>query len=231
MPGRRPLTPFEERQLLRIARNLNARDQALITTQWMTGFRISEVLSLRIRDVLRNGAIVDKIGITPRNLKGGYGRTRWVPVQPELHRALSRHLGCLRQRIEPSGDLPLFLSRQDNPDGSARAISRESARTILHEAFLRAGITDDGRLGTHTLRKTWARSVYEASGRDIVLLRAALNHSDVSVTQAYLEVDADRLDAAMRRCDFTRGPQRSAPQPIAFPSPQRTEAVPDERSA
>jgi len=207
MPGRRPLNQLEERQLLRVVRSLNARDQALITTQWMTGFRVSEVLSLRVKDVIRNGAIVDKIGIAPRNLKGGYGRTRWVPVLPELHRALSRHLGCLRQRFELSGDLPLFLSRQDNPDGTARALSRESARTILHEAFRRAGVADDGRLGTHTLRKTWARSVYEASGHDIVLLRAALNHSDVSVTQAYLEVDAGRLDEAMRRCDFTRRPR------------------------
>lgn len=223
MPGRRPLTSAEERQLLRVVRSLRARDRALITTQWMTGFRISEVLSLRVKDILRNGEIVDKIGIAPRNLKGGYGRTRWVPVLPELNRALARHLGSLRQRYELSGDLPLFLSRQNNPNGSARPLSRESARTILHEAFRQAGVADDGRLGTHTLRKTWAQSVYEAAGHDIVLLRSALNHSDVSVTQAYLEVNAGRLDEAMRRCDFTRGPR--SPKVKRLPAQRAVAAI------
>ena len=92
MAGRRPLNPLEERSLLRVTRSLSSRDQTLIVTQWMTGFRISEVLSLTVGAVWRNGEIVRKIGIAPRNLKGGYGRTRWVPVLPELHRALDRHL-------------------------------------------------------------------------------------------------------------------------------------------
>ncbi len=137
-------------------------------------------------------------------MKGGYGRTRWVPVLPELRRAFESYVAWLRLRYEFTADLPLFLSRQDNPDGTARALTRETARVIVSDAFARAGIEDDGRLGTHTLRKTWARNVYENSGHDIILLRAAMNHSDVSITQRYLEVDAGELDAAIRKCDFTR---------------------------
>jgi integrase len=218
MSGRRPLTPLEERKLLRVARTLPARDQALVTTQWLTGFRVSEVLSLTVGHVLRSGAIAQKIGLTPRHLKGGYGRTRWIPVLPELHRALARHLGVLRRQCVPGPDLPLFLSRQKNPDGTARALSRESARLILHAAFRRAGIENDGRLGTHTLRKTWARAVYHHSGHDLALLRVALNHSDVSVTQRYLEVEAEAVEAAIRGCDFTRGPRPKFPgRPAATP--------------
>jgi len=204
MAGRRPLSRDEERKLLRIVRDLPHRDRTLITTQWMTGFRISEVLSLTVGSVLRNGDIVSKIGVAPRNMKGGYGRTRWVPVLPELRRALESYIGWLRMRYELKSDLPLFLSRQDNADGTARALTRETARVILLRAFARAGIEDDGRLGTHTLRKTWARNVYENSGHDIILLRAAMNHSDVSVTQRYLEVDERELEMAIRGCDFTR---------------------------
>lgn len=209
MPGRRPLTPLEERQLLRVVRQLPARDQALVTTQWFSGARISEVLALKIKDVWRNGSLVSKIGFAPRILKGHYGTTRWVPVVPELARALERHLGVLRRALELSGDLPLFLSRQENADGTARALSREGARLILRQVFDRAGIEDDGRLGTHSLRKTWARAVYRNSGNDIALLRVALGHSDVSVSQRYLEVDADELAAAVLACDFTRGPRRT----------------------
>lgn len=231
MPGRRPLTPTEERQLLRVVRRLPARDCALVTTQWFSGARISEVLALRVKDVWRNGALVSKVGFAPRVLKGHYGSTRWVPVVPELARALDRHLGVLRRSLEVSGDLPLFMSRQENTDGTARALSRESARLILRQVFQAAGIEDDGRLGTHSLRKTWARAVYRNSGNDIALLRVALGHSDVGVSQRYLEVDADDVAAAVMACDFTRGPRRFPPQPIAFPSPQRTEGAPDERSA
>lgn len=57
-------------------------------------------------------------------------------------------------------DLPLFLSRENNADGTARPLSRHTARRVNHAAFARAGIANDGRLGTHTFQKTWVRNVY-----------------------------------------------------------------------
>jgi hypothetical protein len=50
----------------------------MITAQWLTGFRISEIFSLTVGAVYRHGAIVEKIGIAPKNLKGHQGQTRWV---------------------------------------------------------------------------------------------------------------------------------------------------------
>ena len=100
--------------------------------------------------------------------------------------------------------MPLFISREADPEGNLRPLTRESARRIMHAAFAAAGVENDGRLGTHTLRKTWARKVYLNSGKDIMILKAALNHSDVSVTQKYLEADEDEVMAAIQGCDFTR---------------------------
>ena len=204
MAGRRALIPLEERMLLSVVRELPPRDRCLITAQWFTGFRISEILSLTVGSVLRSGEIVSKIGVAPRNMKGGYGRTRWIPVLPELHRALESYLGWLRRRLELSAGMPLFLSREGDRDGNLRLLTRESARRIMHAAFAAAGVENDGRLGTHTLRKTWARKVYKNSGNDIMILKAALNHSDVSVTQKYLEADEDEVMAAIAKCDITR---------------------------
>jgi integrase len=212
MAGRRPLTHDEERALLRAVRRLKPRDRALVTTQWMTGFRVHEVLSLTVGQVQRDGQILPRIGIAPRCLKGGYGRTRWVPVLPELERALRIQLCALRRRFELSATLPLFPSRESPDDGTVQALGRAQAANVIRAAFTAAGIRDDGRLGTHTLRKTWARAVYENGGRDIMLLKAALGHSQVSATQRYLEPEEDRLLAAIARCDFTRGP-RARPQP------------------
>ncbi len=193
---------------MRAVRAMGPRDRALVTAQWMTGFRISEVLSWTVGTVMRNGALVSKIGLPPRKMKGGYGKTRWVPLLPELNRALESYLGWLQRRLILSADLPLFMSRENDAEGNARALSRDMARHIVKDAFARAGIEDDGRLGTHTLRKTWARKVYEASGHDILVVSAGLNHSSIAITQKYLEPDVEEVMAAMMSCDFTRSPRK-----------------------
>lgn len=187
---------------------MEPRDRALVTAQWMTGFRISEVLSWTVGTVMRNGVLASKIGLPPRKMKGGYGKTRWVPLLPELHRALESCLGWLERRLILSADLPLFLSRECDGEGNARALSSDMARHIIKDAFARAGIEDDGRLGTHTLRKTWARKVYEASGHDILVVSAGLNHSSIAITQKYLEPDEEDVMAAMMSCDFTCRPRK-----------------------
>jgi len=207
MAGRRSLSKFEERQLLRTVRGLPPRDRALIATQWWTGFRIHEVLSLTIGQVVRDGLMLPGIGVAPCNLKGGYGRTRWIPILPELERALQRHLRVLALRFELYPNMPLFPSRQVTADGSLRPLARSQANEIIKGAFAMAGIIDDGRLGTHSLRKTFAKHVYEHSGRDIMILKRALGHSDVAATQRYLEADEDSVMAAIRGCDWTRRPR------------------------
>ncbi len=190
--------------LLSVVRELCPRDRALITLQWFSGFRIQEVLSLTLGAVCRDGRVVEQLGVAPRHLKGKRGRTRWVPVLPEMRRALESLLGWFARRYELDPQLPLFLSREEGEGGGARALSPESARRILHRAFRAAGIEDDGRLGTHSLRKTFARKVYEASGHDLLVVKRALHHSDVSVTQAYLEPDEEEVRRAIAQGDFTR---------------------------
>jgi hypothetical protein len=120
-------------------------------------------------------------------MKGGYGRTRWIPVLPELHRALMTYLGWLRKRLELSPAMPLFISREGDGKGNLRSLTRESARRIIHAAFAAAGVENDGRLGTHTLRKTWARKVYLNSGKDIMILPG--RNPLVLRSQWYIAVD------------------------------------------
>jgi integrase len=221
MAGRRPLTEFEERRLLRIVRRLEPRNRALVTTEWFTGFRVSEVLSLTVGSVWRDGRFLPRIGTQPRHLKGGYGTTRYVPILPELQRALDCHLRSLRRLSDLFPSLPLFPSRQHSQ--GVRAITRVQAHSIIKSAFAAAGIENDGRLGTHTLRKTVARSVYISSGNDLMVLKAALNHSSVMVIPMYLDVGEDAVVAAIARCDFTKGPRQGRavppPRPAALPEP------------
>src|ERR1035437_10748442 len=117
MAGSRPLTHVEERTLVRYIRHLKPRDRALITAQLFTGFRISEVLSLTIGQVLRDGQILEKIGVRPAYLKGHYGKTRWIPVCPELRRALETYLAVRNKNASLRANDPLFLSREHNALG------------------------------------------------------------------------------------------------------------------
>jgi hypothetical protein len=88
MAGRRALTPFKNGCSSRSSGSCQP-GTAASSAQWFTGFRISEILSLTVGSALRNGEIVSKVGVAPRNMKGGYGRIRWIPV---LHRALFSYL-------------------------------------------------------------------------------------------------------------------------------------------
>lgn len=209
MSGRRSLTRPEERQLLRVVRSLPTRDAAIICAEWFLAFRISEVLRLTVGHVWRNEKIVDQIGLAPRLLKGKRGSTRWVPVLPELRRALTRHLWWLRLKYNLTPDMPLFPSRKSGPGGGLRAISRVQAHNIIKAAFASAGILDDGRLGTHSLRKTMAQNCHRHC-RSPLVVKAILNHSQISSTLAYLEADAAEIHAAIASCDFTRRPRKVA---------------------
>ena len=63
---------------------------------------------------------------------------------------------------------------------------RQTAHDILKDAFTAAGL--NGKLATHSLRKSFAQRVYEQSG-DIFLVQELLGHKSVSTTQRYLGVD------------------------------------------
>ena len=56
------------------------------------------------------------------------------------------------------------------------------------QAFTAAGL--NGKLATHSLRKSFAQHVYEQSG-DIYLVQELLGHRSVSTTQKYLGVNYD----------------------------------------
>jgi len=59
--------------------------------------------------------------------------------------------------------------------------------------------------------------VYRNSGHDIMVVKAALHHADVSTTQIYLDVDESAVEAAIRKCDFTRPRPARAPGPLHVP--------------
>lgn len=182
MTGCRPLTDDE---IARAQRFLHRpRDRVLFALGLRTGFRVSELLSLRVADVWPDGRPAEWVTVRRQDTKG---RTqgRSVPLHPLAGAQLARWL-LVRQ---PAPDEPLFKSRKGG------RLTRVQAWRILAGAFRRAGLS--GRLGTHCMRKSFAAGVYERLGGDLMGCQEALGHANINSTAAYLRPSRRKVEAAI----------------------------------
>ncbi len=167
-----------------------ARDKALFLLGLKSGFRISELLSLKVGDVYQRGRLVDRVTVARAHMKKKTeGRT--VVLHPEAKAALAAWLKALQATAELLPTMALFQSRE----GVNRPISRVQAWRILEDAYATNGLT--GKLGTHSLRKTFANRVYDKLGHDLVKTQRALGHKNVNSTVSYLSFREEEIDAAI----------------------------------
>lgn len=181
MKGCRPLTDAEVIAVAgELARTLHGtRDVALFLTGVRTGFRVSELLSLRVGAAFQNGNYVDFLTVQKMYMKGK-AVSRGVPLHTEARAALERQVGELTARGKAGARDYLFPSRQ----GGSRAICRTQAWRVLKASFKALGLT--GTLSTHVMRKTFARRMWEYFGHDLVLLQQALGHARITSTVSYI---------------------------------------------
>jgi integrase len=174
------------------------RDRCFFGMALQMGLRVSERLSLTVRQVYQYGKVVDDVSIERKHMKGGKadkasGRT--IPLFPETHPHilawLERLTGMLKVKdlraLNPT--TPLFLSRVRNKDGSPRAIARETAWRII-KAIARENELP-GAVGTHSTRKTLAGKAM-AWAKDIRVAQKLLGHKSLQSTEAYSKSLTDR---------------------------------------
>jgi integrase len=167
-----------------------ARDKALFLLGVKSGFRISELLSLRVGDVYQHGRVVERVTVQRRHMKKKIeGRT--VLLHPEAKTALATWLMTLQQTRGLTPDTCVFLSRK----GENRPIGKIQAWKILQEAARTNELT--GKLGTHAMRKTFADRVYRQLNHDLVKTQRAMGHKNINSTVAYLSFAEEEIDAAI----------------------------------
>ncbi len=191
MKGCRPLNLDEEELITKsFAGTYATRDRAIFVLGTKSGFRISELLSLKIGDVVQNARPVDRVYVRRRNMKKKI-EGRSVILHPEAKQALAKWLVQLRRQGDISDDTYLFRSRK----GLNRPISRVQYYKVLREAFDANELT--GKLGTHTMRKTFANKVYDGLDRDLVKTAQALGHKNINSTVQYLSFRQEDIDEAI----------------------------------
>ena len=181
MAGCRPLSEQEIYAVLAVMRR--RRDRAMFVLGVRTGFRISELLSLNVSDVYKSGRVLGRVKVFKRHIKDKK-ESREIPLHSHAAEVLAEYMPTLE-----TGTTVLF------PSARGTRLTRFSAHKIFKDAFAAAGLK--GNLATHSMRKTFAKKVYDALGRDLVATRDALGHSHISTTVEYLAPNKDMIDQAI----------------------------------
>lgn len=162
----------EAKSLLKALRLL-----CLIELLYATGLRVSELVGLTAQ-----AATAEKDFVL---VKGKGGRERLVPVSETARSALNDYLAVLRKSGR-SGAKWLFPS-----SGAAGHLTRQHFALELKALGREAGL-DAAKLSPHVLRHGFASHLLEG-GADLRAVQQMLGHADISTTQIYTHVQAERL--------------------------------------
>ena len=153
------------------------RDRAMLELAYGAGLRVSEWITLGVRDVLFDQQLIRVFG------KGS--KERLVPIGRTAVGAVAIYTRELRPRLEQgAGKGVLFLNARGLP------LTRMGAWKILRRYVERAGITK--HVSPHTLRHSFATHLLEG-GADLRAVQEMLGHVDISTTQIYTHVDREYL--------------------------------------
>jgi len=159
------------------------RDRAMLELAYGAGLRVSEWITLGVRDLILEEKLVRVFG------KGS--KERLVPIGRSAIGAVATYLRELRPRLEKGqGKGILFLNARGEP------LTRMGAWKILRRYVDRAGITKS--VSPHTLRHSFATHLLEG-GADLRAVQEMLGHADISTTQIYTHVDREYLRSVHRK--------------------------------
>ena len=158
-----------------------ARDTAVLLLLYGCGLRISEALSITLRDAPIPGREVLRV-------IGKGNKERMVPVLPITQKAVARYIALcpfLLDQVQP-----LFRAARGGP---------LNARTIqLAMEHMRHALGLPKTATPHALRHSFATHLLSA-GADLRQIQELLGHASLSTTQLYTEVDRERLLAVYEK--------------------------------
>ncbi|MBA7587787.1 site-specific integrase [Candidatus Atribacteria bacterium 1244-E10-H5-B2] len=172
-------------KILAIKRKLkeesNSRNYLLFTAGVNLALRISDLLSLKVKDVIDSkGDILTYLHIK----EGKTGRPAKIYINNTVKDALFYYLNKSKG-IDP--DSYLFKSER-----SDKKLDRVRAWGLIQKWVKAVGLEGE-RYGTHTLRKTWG---YQArrQGLSIEQISEKLGHKSVTVTRRYIGISQEEIN-------------------------------------
>ncbi|KOR25397.1 tyrosine-type recombinase/integrase [Clostridium sp. L74] len=159
----------------------NKRDWLLAKFQLNTGLRVSDVIGIKVSDIMTE-KMRFKDHFILHEIKTG--KEKKIKLNNSIKRAIKLFVKEENLSIESF----LFKSRKTSYSGY---ISSIQAYRILKEAANVVGIKN---FGTHSLRKSWGYWTYKASRYNISLIMDMFNHSSKKITLRYIGMDQESKD-------------------------------------
>ena len=163
------------------------RNYVLIVLGLHTALRISDILRLGWDDVYDFKRRRFRRHITITEQKTGKAKT--IPIHNAVIAALTLYVNAAKP------DIPLILNEQ-----TGKAISRIQAYRIIRAAGEAAEI--EARISPHSLRKTLGYQSWK-SGKRLPVIMKVYNHSSEAVTQRYLGITQDDINAIYLDLELT----------------------------
>jgi len=153
------------------------RDKAMLELLYATGIRVSELVDLNTLDINLEMGFLRCLG------KGT--KERIVPMGKTAISCIYTYLEKGRGKlIRDSHEQAVFVNIH------GRRLTRQGFWKILKKYVRQAGFEDD--ITPHTLRHSFATHLLE-NGAGLRSVQEMLGHSDISTTQIYTQVTANRL--------------------------------------
>ena len=149
------------------------RDLLLFSLGINTGISISDLLSLKVEDVWTDTEVKEFLIIHDEKS----GKTQEFYLNNQVKRVLKNYFAY--SNLVQSDYL--FKSKKNN-----LPITRQQAYRIINQAAKVAGI--EGKIGTHTLRKTFGYHAYR-KGIAVSILMSILHHQSPTETLNYIGID------------------------------------------
>ena len=152
----------------------NERIATALVLEGNLGLRISDILKLRLCDIVKDG---DRYRLEIVEQKTGKSRVFTVPLV--IQQYIENY--CLRNGIRRD-ELMFPLTE----------------RAIQKQLKIVCDYLDFEGISTHSFRKWYATEIYKNNGYDIALVQRLLQHSSAATTQRYIGIEPQRIEAAIQ---------------------------------
>jgi len=162
------------------------RDDAILTTLFSTGLRISELVGLKQDSInLKRGEFT---------VRGKGDKLRLVFLSDEAVEKLKKYLDARKDNSKPlfiRHDHKTSVEKQiESFDKNFKGLTARSVQRMIKKYAILAGITK--KITPHTLRHSFATDLL-SNGADIRSVQEMLGHASISTTQIYTHITNKRL--------------------------------------
>jgi integrase len=201
-----PMRAMTELEVIAIAKSMTGlyaiRDRAWFILGTYCGLRVSQLSMLTVADVFEYGGIRPVFTI-PLLRRRSHPEYQQKDMHPAAAEALHRWVQVL-QRVYPKlpGDFPLFNSRKADDDGLRHNPRRQTYWGVIRNSCKAARVeivTDEGRLCTESMYKTYLAWAHQANGFDILAIARLAGHISVATTARALKLDVAKADERFQK--------------------------------